>query len=230
MNDGAAGEGGGARGPTRAPRTRTRTGTKSARGGTSGGGSRTPRQERGQRRQEAIAAAAAELLVESGYGAVTHRSVAHRCGVPLGSTTYYFGSLDDLRAAAVGLLVDQWIEHGNALAAELDPAPARRPNVEVAARMLVRAVLPDTTPDGLLAQYELLIGAVRQPVVAAVLRGARPRLTGMLAELIARLGCADWITPDLVLAVVDGAVVSALSEGRDDVMEYAVGLLVTALE
>lgn len=46
--------------------------------------------------------AAAELIVEIGLGSVTHRKVAERAGVPLGSTTQYFASLDDLVLAALG--------------------------------------------------------------------------------------------------------------------------------
>lgn len=56
-------------------------------------------------RRQAIVAAAADLLVESGSD-ITHRRVAERAGVPLGSTTYYFANLDELRAAALELIAD----------------------------------------------------------------------------------------------------------------------------
>lgn len=189
---------------------------------------RVPRQERGQRRRDAIATTAAELLVESGFAAVTHRAVARRCGVPLGSTTYYFGSRDDLLAAGTQLLVDRWITHAADVADRT--RPAERYDPRLAARVLVRALLPATDRDALLAHYEQLVGAVRQPAVADVIRAARPRLLATLGGLIARVRCPDWIGPDHVLAVVDGAVVSALSEGRPDVSAYAEALLADALE
>lgn len=58
-----------------------------------------------QARKDAIIAAAAEVLTQGGQKALTHRAVAHRAGVSLGSTTHYFDSLEDLREAALGRLV-----------------------------------------------------------------------------------------------------------------------------
>jgi DNA-binding transcriptional regulator YbjK len=54
-----------------------------------------------ERRRQEIVAAAAELVTELGTAALSHRKVAARAGVPLGSTTQYFATLDDLRAAAL---------------------------------------------------------------------------------------------------------------------------------
>ncbi|WBB59682.1 TetR family transcriptional regulator [Streptomyces sp. WMMC500] len=66
---------------------------------------RTRRDPRARRR--AIVRAAADLLVEGGGGDITHRRVAERAGVPLGATTYYFASLDELREAGLQVLVDE---------------------------------------------------------------------------------------------------------------------------
>lgn len=62
----------------------------------------TAPREPNARRQE-IVAAAADLL-RNGEGKLTHRRVAEHAGVPLGSTTYYFASLDDLVADAFAYL------------------------------------------------------------------------------------------------------------------------------
>ncbi len=74
---------------------------------------RRPRDPEGRRR--AILKAAAELMMEVGVGAVTHRKVAERAQVPLGSTTQYFTSLAELlgeamvsRAEEQQAEVDQW--------------------------------------------------------------------------------------------------------------------------
>lgn len=64
--------------------------------------SRAPRDPEGRRR--AIVEAAAELIFEIGISGVTHRKIAERAEVPLGSTTQYFDTLDDLLAAAVAQL------------------------------------------------------------------------------------------------------------------------------
>src|SRR5215470_4689909 len=47
-------------------------------------------------RREAILDAALALIAERGTEQLTHRSVAEAAGVPLGSTTYYFTSRDEL--------------------------------------------------------------------------------------------------------------------------------------
>lgn len=58
-------------------------------------------------RRRAIIAAAAELIIEQGGAAITHRSVAARAGVSLGSTTQYFTSLDELRELALQALAEE---------------------------------------------------------------------------------------------------------------------------
>jgi DNA-binding transcriptional regulator YbjK len=60
----------------------------------------TPRRDPEARRQQIIAAAV-RAIAEDGVGNVTHRRIAALAGVPLGSTTYYFPTLDDLTAAAL---------------------------------------------------------------------------------------------------------------------------------
>jgi DNA-binding transcriptional regulator YbjK len=51
-------------------------------------------------RKEKIARAALDLLAESGVRGATHRTIAVRAGVPLGSVTYHYASLDDIFVAA----------------------------------------------------------------------------------------------------------------------------------
>lgn len=63
------------------------------------------RRDPAQRRRE-IVTAAAELITEVGTAKLTHRLVAARAAVPLGSTTQYFATLDDLREAAMAELAE----------------------------------------------------------------------------------------------------------------------------
>ena len=53
-------------------------------------GARATVQGRSAQRQRAMVEAAAHLLIEEGFGAVTHRRVARAAGVPQGSASYYF--------------------------------------------------------------------------------------------------------------------------------------------
>lgn len=66
-----------------------------------------PRRRDPEGRKRAILTAAAELVAERGAAALTHRAIAARARVPLGSTTQYFASIDVLREAALQQLADE---------------------------------------------------------------------------------------------------------------------------
>lgn len=66
-----------------------------------------PRRRDPEGRRRAILAAATEIIVEEGAAALTHRAVAKRASVPLGSTTQYFTSIDDMRECALQQLADE---------------------------------------------------------------------------------------------------------------------------
>src|ERR687889_484530 len=58
-------------------------------------------------RNEKIASTALGLLAEGGVRAVTHRTIAERSGIPLGSLTYHYAGLDDIVVAAFELMAAQ---------------------------------------------------------------------------------------------------------------------------
>ena len=58
-------------------------------------------------RRQAIEHAAAELLLKEGSQRLTHRRVAEKAQVPLGSTTQYFSSIDELRRAGYRVLAEE---------------------------------------------------------------------------------------------------------------------------
>lgn len=64
-----------------------------------------------QGRRKAIAQAAAELLLFEGPKSVTHRSVAKKAQVPLGSTTQYFSSINELKRAGYDV-ISRGVERG----------------------------------------------------------------------------------------------------------------------
>ena len=68
---------------------------------TSPGRTRDPAQ-----RIREIGRAAADLIAEGGVEALTHRAVAARAGVAVGTTTRYFATIDDLRRHALEYLAE----------------------------------------------------------------------------------------------------------------------------
>ncbi|VTR78178.1 TetR/AcrR family transcriptional regulator [Cellulomonas hominis] len=176
----------------------------------------TTRTAKGDRRRDELARAAADLVREDGPSALSHRAVAARAGVSLSATTYYYSGLDALAAAAGAALVDDWVAHAEGVLARVVAAAAPQDAAEV----LVDAVLPPGDDAVLRAHYEQLVTAGRVPALAAALGEGRARLDDVLGCLLAALGSgargrAGDPGPAVVLALVDGAVVAALSEGRD---------------
>lgn len=167
---------------------------------------------KGARRREELARAAATLMLREGPGALTHRRVALEAGASLSATTYYFASLDELAAAAGSALADAWAEHARAVVARA-PAVTVRDDPETAAGVLADAVLPPGDDTEVRSHYEHLLGAGRHPALAAAFAGGRSVVDGVLAELVARVGAPT--SAAVTIALVDGAVVTALTERRD---------------
>lgn len=187
---------------------------------------------KGERRRQALAAAAAELLAEGGFDAVRHRAVAERADLPLASTTYYFDSLDDLVLAA--------LEHG--AAAELAVARARLAGLRAghrdtdAAVELVLDLLVGGAPgpgdrERVVARYERFVASARRPAVGDLQRRMRHQLDAVLTEVLDR--CGRDVTPDRLrhlVVVVDGAVVGSLIESAPDPRADARATLLEVLD
>ena len=135
-------------------------------------GARRRRDPEARRRE--IIAAAAELIVEVGADAVTHRMVAARAGLPLGATTQYFDTLDDLRAVALRALAD-----------EVD-ARLEGVRLTLADRGVGAAVIADLIAEGLddhravQADRAVVTAAVHDPRLRELARHLSDQLVGFL--------------------------------------------------
>ncbi|WP_435738691.1 TetR family transcriptional regulator [Cellulosimicrobium sp. PMB13] len=186
------------------------------------------RQARGTARRDAIVRAAADLILREGPAAVTHRAVAARAQVPLAATTYYFTGLDDLIGAAGRVIVEGWADHArDAAARAVRRTASGRLAGSAGADAVVDAVLPPGGEAEVRGFYEHLVGAGRYPALAHAYAEGRHQLDAAVAHLLTLLG-VHGVNPALLVAVVDGAAVSALSEGRD-VRGLAVRLVVDLL-
>jgi DNA-binding transcriptional regulator YbjK len=176
------------------------------------------RSAKGEQRRAAIVAAAAELVVETGFGALSHRAVARRAGVPLASTTYYFTSLEELVDLAMAQLAERWRE---AAAAALARAPQRLrgPHQLADAALDVVALSPGgtgTSAEGVLVLYERYLEAARHPRLRAQVVAHDAALDRWVRELLTRAGLpASLPLARVVVATVDGALVRALAESGD---------------
>jgi DNA-binding transcriptional regulator YbjK len=173
---------------------------------------------KGERRRYALVSAAAELLREGGFEAVRHRAVARRAGLPLASTTYYFSSLDDLIASAVAHIGMLEVAQ---LRAQVATLSRRRRGPETTADLLVDLLVGSESgprlTEQLISRYERHIACARLPALRDIQRRNLRQRVDAVAEVIDRSGRS--VRLELVSALictVDGAVVSALVDDRQD--------------
>ncbi|MBB0245275.1 TetR family transcriptional regulator [Streptomyces alkaliphilus] len=170
-------------------------------------------------RRAAIVEAAVAVIADHGIGGTTHRLIATRAGVPLGSTTYYFPSLGDLVDAALARVADEcrstlagW---GEALAAAPDtPGPVI---AGAAAGYLENR-------DRAIVEYDLYLAAARDERLRPLVDAWVGEMTRVVATV------CDARTAGAVTALVDGALIQALVTGRPldgDLLARSVESLIT---
>ncbi|MEU6581928.1 TetR/AcrR family transcriptional regulator [Nocardia sp. NPDC059246] len=188
---------------------------------------------KGERRRQALVCAAAELLLEGGFEAVRHRSVATRADLPLASTTYYFESLEDLIARAVEFSGNAELE---AMRRRVGEVTHRRrgaeATVELVLDLLVGPEIQDLDARGqLIARYERSVASARHPELREVQLRLRAQLDELLTDVLRR---SDRVVRTeqtrRLVAVVDGAVVTALGELDPQPRRMARGALLEIID
>ncbi|GAA4687065.1 TetR/AcrR family transcriptional regulator [Phytohabitans rumicis] len=166
-------------------------------------GPRTQRRRDPEARKEALATAALEVIAEAGIGRTTHRAVAARADLPLGATTYYFPTLDDLIAAGLRRATEAVRADLRVWAERLATAP----DLPAALARMSAAYLADRRRAQI--EYELYVAAARDPVLRPL---AREWLRGLRDVLEPHVGAAAARD---VCALLDGAMLQALVTGGD---------------
>nr|WP_221333111.1 TetR family transcriptional regulator [Nocardia transvalensis] len=180
-----------------------------------------------------MVAAAAELLLEGGFDAVRHRSVATRADLPLASTTYYFESLEDLIARAVEFSGNAELE---AMRRRVGEVTHRRrgadATVDLILDLLVGVDGHDEFERGqLIARYERSVASARHPELRDVQLRLRNQLEELLADVLRRSDRVVRLEQlRRLVAVVDGAVVAALAEQDPQPRRVARGALLELID
>lgn len=182
------------------------------------------RQGKGARRRQDIIDAAATIIRESGPTAVSHRTVAARAECSLSATTYYFSGLEELLAEAGRVNIEMWAIRAERVAQEISHEPLPKTCAQ-AASLVLRACLPSA--ETLETHYHQLVAVSDYVPVTSAYRAGRQRLDAAVASVLERLGVG--LSAELMIAIVDGAAVAALSEGRS-VRETARALVERVLE
>lgn len=147
-------------------------------------------------RRGRILQAALDVVAEHGVARTTHRLIAARADVPLGSLTYHFAGLDDLLAEAFALHAERMVVLYAAHFAEV----GNREQFVDAVTELIHGNASATPSDWTIA-YELYLAALRQPALRAVtetwMRGSRDVLERHVDPVTAR--AVDALIEGLVL-------------------------------
>lgn len=121
----------------------------------------------GLARREALLRATVEIVAERGIGGATHRAIASRAGVPLSTTSYFFGSLEEMITEALQGVVERSVARMNALVERLVNEPlSRREVVERYADVLL--AIPRSE---VVAQFEAYLDASRRSELEQVVHG-----------------------------------------------------------
>ena len=168
-------------------------------------------QRRGIQRRAAILRATLRILGREGTAAITHRSVAEEAGVPIAATTYYFSSKEDLIREALHLHAEMEAERVAEATRTLGEGPT---TVEALAEHLADFVDHGLGAgrQALIAEYELLLQAARDPGLESLSRVFYERVRGQLEETLTELGARNpTAAARLTMAVLAGLEVDNLA-------------------
>jgi DNA-binding transcriptional regulator YbjK len=157
------------------------------------------------------------LIADQGIDAVSHRAVAEAAGVPLGSTTYWFSSRQEMLRQALEYF------------ARLDIETLRERLGEILDGRLSRKRLVDEFTEHLAsqlgeqrwrtaAQYAFLQEAARQPELEAVCREWSRAWEEALSGMFDSLGASDsLLEARMFLAMLDGLLLGQLAAPLEEV-------------
>lgn len=174
----------------------------------------TPLRSRGAARRLQLLEATVRLIGRGGIAAVDHRAVAAEANVPLGSTTYYFASKDEMVAEALEHVADRESARiaaaleGGLLDTAADTLPERLADtlIEIWAGDLVV----------LLAQYELYLESARRPDLRPAAERWDRAYRDLLRRALDQLGVEDPARrARLLCAGLDGLLLDHVATGTE---------------
>jgi DNA-binding transcriptional regulator YbjK len=169
-------------------------------------------------RREQILEATLRVIGRSGRQAVTHRSVAEEAGVPLGSTTYYFKSRDDLLGQALEHVAASEVERYGKRGEELRSVKSAR---ELSDRLIDDLVAAAEDRVAYIAEYELWLEAGQRPELREAAQSWCDAEQRSVAGAMESLGSSDPATDaSLIVAAIDGLGERVLAR-EDDPAEAA---------
>ncbi len=153
-----------------------------------------------------------DVVAERGLRGLTHRRVAESAGVPLGSTTYHFATLDDLMIAGLELAADRNLGLMRCWADQITS------ETDIATWLTDLVIEMTTTWRGHnVAERELYLEAIRTSALRPIARRWDDECANVLAPHVGSDEAAR-----LVVWGIDGLAITLLMSGqppdRDDIL------------
>ena len=174
---------------------------------------RRGQQARALEKKRLILDAAAELMLEDSLRGVTHRQVATRAGVPVGSIGYYYNTREELVATAIARLSER--RHQRAL--QLIEKVGAPTAPEQAADLLLEVILGYCVSGSALRSWlATAVDCTRESEeLKDSLRGPCDQLRADIADALEATGYAMF-SADSVIVTVAGAVVLCMVDRDAD--------------
>jgi DNA-binding transcriptional regulator YbjK len=168
-----------------------------------------PRTPRGRR--EELLEAVLRVLAREGPAGASHRAVAREAGVPLGSTTYYFASREEMLVAALRHAADREVAR---LRERVEELRGRRLGAAGWRREVVAWALEQMEPERahlLVARHHLRVEAITRPQLRDAYRAWTAAALELAETALAACGSPDPAADAPVLvAALDGLQLNGL--------------------
>ncbi len=178
------------------------------------GGSSRRFSRRGRERKIEILDAALRIVGRDGLAALTMRSLAVEAEMPLGAITYYFSSKSVLIADAFRVHASRETERVLLAIRQLPAEPSVRQLSDQLTSFLLGGLTEHRRQ--LISEYELLIGATREPELANLSRFWQQAMQRELSSIARKLGSSHpAVDAQLLLELMAGLEVDNLSTEPD---------------
>lgn len=155
-----------------------------------------------------------DLVLENGINGVSHRKIAERAGVPLGSTTYHFESLGEILRSAIGLEFERDSARRRFVVESF--LPGQRLSIA-----LIELMIPASLAEGnqLSDLYQRLGEIQFHPGLKDLLRTHQLESEKDISTVL-RLAGSERLDASLVMALIDGYLIQWML--YDESMEWLV--------
>lgn len=172
------------------------------------------RQARAVEKRNAILEASIAILFQSGVSAVTHRQVAAKASVPVGSIGYYFDSRDSLLVESLKELSARRSEQAQRLLKKISPEA----DISQQAQWLVDLTLP-LKKTNYVGWVGVLVDSIRESdTLRQALTHQQELLYQDLDVALENMGRSD-LSADKVNTVICGAVIASAARSQENIAE-----------